>query len=281
MDLAQLDAEVCRFCHLGLAPSTHKASKAAVNRFSLFCAKFGFNDPFPVNESLLCRFVASLAQEGLALNTIKTYLAGIRHAQVIKGLPEPRQLDSMPWLRLLQSGVGRNRVAQGVPPARQRLPITLPMLRAMLDIWTATPNSESSSHSFNLAMLWAAASTCFFGFFRSGEITVPSRSTFDPLIHLAWGDVTVDGSSPPSSVRIHLKRSKCDQLGRGVNIFLGRSGSPTCPMEEIIRYVLLRGPAPGPFFWLADGSPLTKAAFVRHVRSALTTMGLGALVRRT
>ena len=119
MDLARLDAEVCRFCHLGLAPSTHKAYKAAVNRFSLFCAKFGFNDPFPVNESLLCRFVASLAQEGLALNTIKTYLAGIRHAQVIKGLPEPRQLDSMPRLRLLQSGVARNRVAQGVPPARQ------------------------------------------------------------------------------------------------------------------------------------------------------------------
>ena len=257
MDLARLDAEVCRFCHLGLAPSTHKAYKAAVNRFSLFCAKFGFNNPFPVNESLLCRFVATLAQEGLAPNTIKTYLAGIRHAQVIKGLPEPRQLDSMPRLRLLQSGVARNRVAQGVPPARQRLPITLPMLRTMVDIWTAAPNSESS-HSFNLAMLRAAATTCFFGFFRSGEITVPSRSTFDPLIHLAWGDVAVNGSSPPSSVRIHLKRSKCDQLGRGVDVFLGRSGSPTCPVEEIIRYVSLSGPAPGPFFRLADGSPLTK-----------------------
>ena len=150
------------------------------------------------------------------------------------------------------------------------------MLRAMLDIWTAAPNSESSSHSFNLAMLRAAASTCFFGFFRSGEITVPSRSTFDPLIHLAWGDVAVDGSLPPSSVRIHLKRSKCDQLGRGVDIFLGRSGSPTCPVEEIIRYVSPRGPAPGSFFRLADRSPLTKAAFVGHVRSALTTMGLGA-----
>ena len=36
---------------------------------------------------------ASLAKIGLALNTIKTYFAGVCHAQVIKSLPKPCQLD--------------------------------------------------------------------------------------------------------------------------------------------------------------------------------------------
>ena len=86
----------------------------------------------------------------------------------------------------------------------------------------------------------------------------------------------MDEASPPSAVRVHLKRSKCDQLGKGVNVFLGRTGSPACPVTEIVRFVSLRGPAPGPFFHFADGSPLTKAAFVNHVRTALSSMGVTA-----
>ena len=45
--------------------------------------------PFPVSESLLCYFVASLARQGLAPATIKTYLAGVRHAQIMRGFEEP------------------------------------------------------------------------------------------------------------------------------------------------------------------------------------------------
>ena len=41
------------------------------------------NDPFPVSESLLCYFVASLARQGLTPTTIQTYLAAVFHAQII------------------------------------------------------------------------------------------------------------------------------------------------------------------------------------------------------
>ena len=231
MDLAKLDAETCHFCHLGLTTSTHKAYKAAINRFSLFRVKYGFKDPFPVNESLLCRFVASLAQERLSPITIKTYLAGICHAQILKGLPEPRQSDTMPWLKLLQSGVAWEKAVRDEPPLRQCLPITPPLLLGMLDYWTATttPPSNSTAISFDFAMLRAAATMCFFGLFCSGEITVPSRAAFDERIHLTWRDVAVDEALPPSAVRVLLKHSKCDQLGKGVDVFLGRTGSPACP----------------------------------------------------
>lgn len=160
--------------------------------------------PFLVTELLLCHFVASLAKEGLAPNTLKTYLAGIRHAQVMRGLPEPAQMGPMPRLKLLQTGVTRERTTSGLP-VRIRLPITLPILRDILRVWVLPPY---------LAMLRAAVSICFFGFFCSGEITVPSVLAFDSHIHLAWGDVAVSDTVPPSVVRVHLKRSKCDQFGK-------------------------------------------------------------------
>ena len=239
MDLTKLDAEVCCFCHLGLATSTHKAYKAAINRFSLFCAKYGFNDPFPVNEFLLCRFVASLAQEGLSPNAIKTYLAGIRHAQILKGLPEPCQSDAMPWLKLLQSRVAWDKVVQGEPLIRECLPITLPLLLGMLYYWTTItiPPGNHIAISFNFAML--VATTCFFGFFYSGKMTVQLRTVFDEYIHLALEDVTADEAPSPSAIQIHLECSKCDQLERSINVFLGRTGSPACPVTETVHFVSL------------------------------------------
>ena len=41
-------------------------------------------------------------------------------------------------------------------------------------------------------MLWAASTLCFFGFLQSGEITVPTESSFDEGAHLTFDDVTVD-----------------------------------------------------------------------------------------
>ena len=52
------------------------------------------NDPFPVSESLLCYFVASLARQGLAPTTIQTYLAVVYHAQIIgASVSEPLPSD--------------------------------------------------------------------------------------------------------------------------------------------------------------------------------------------
>ena len=59
-----------------------------------FCFAFGVPVSFPVSETLLCYFVTSLARDGVAPATIRTYLAAVRHAQIIRGCPEPRVLVS-------------------------------------------------------------------------------------------------------------------------------------------------------------------------------------------
>ena len=33
---------------------------------------------------------------------------------------------------------------------------------------------------------------CYFGFLRSGEVVVPSESSYDPAVHMSYGDVRVN-----------------------------------------------------------------------------------------
>ena len=115
-----------------------------------------------------------------------------------------------------------------------------------------------------------------FFFFRAGEITVPAKRSFSISQHLAWGDVAVDSIDKPTMVKVHLKISKCDQLGKGVDVLVGRTSSKVCPVVACLSYIAVRGPGAGPFFRFQDGSPLTKAAFVWQVSQILTVAGLQA-----
>ena len=266
--MSALDEELHFYAHRGLAESTHRTYRAGVNKYISFCFAFHVNDPFPVSEATLCYFVVSMALQGLAPATVKTYLAAVRHAQVIRGFPDLRDGSSLPRLQLVQSGIRRERARQG-PPPRTRLPITPPILRRIKStLMAARPQARDDT------MLWAAATVCFFGFFRAGEITVPSASAYDSTIHLAWGDVTADAGTPPQKVRVFLKRSKTDQFGRGVEVWLGATGDDLCPVAAVLAYVVSRGSTPGPFFRCEDGSPLTKPRFVERVRVAMAAAGI-------
>jgi len=122
-------------------------------------------------------------------------------------------------------------------------------------------------------MLWAAVTICFFGFFCSGEITVPPIKSFNSAIHLSWGDVLMDNLSSPTLLRIKLRRSKTDQLGEGVYMYVGKTDSPLCPVGAGLDYMAALGWNPGPFFKFTNGQPLTKPRFTQEVQSALQCLG--------
>ena len=123
-------------------------------------------------------------------------------------------------------------------------------------------------------MLWAVACVCFFGFFRLGEITVPSDAAYDATSHTSIGDLAVDSHKNPKVIRIHLKKSKTDQLKKGADIFIGKTGNDLCPVSAMLAYVAIRGFREGPLFRFVDGRPLTKDRFIHHLRSALTGVGI-------
>ncbi len=60
-------------------------------------------------------------------------------------------------------------------------------------------------------------------FFRAVELTVPMRTSYNAIIHLTWGDVTIDNPKNPIRVCVFVKCSKCDQLGNGVHVYLGKT----------------------------------------------------------
>ena len=248
LDISHLDPAVQFFCKKGIADSTHKTYQSALRRFGTFCSSYGILSPFPVSEALLCYFAAAMGCERLAPQTIKTYLSAIRYMQIVLGLPEPKQFSSLPRLHLVQMGIKRNHSQHRPLSTKVRLPITPAILRRIKALWS----TKATDH--NKIMLWVAACLCFFGFFRAGEITIPTEKAFDPKTHLSWGDIAVDDITRPSVLQVSLKRSECDQFGQGVKVYIGQTGDMLCPVAAVLSFMASRGSGEGPFFSLLQWS---------------------------
>ncbi len=242
-----------------------------MRRFNSYCIHFSVSDPFPVNEMVLCSFAAYLADEGLAPQTIKTYLSAVRNTQLSLGFPDPRDQSSLPILKRVQAGISRIRLQNGAP-SKTRLPITIGILRQIKSHLDAAAYTDTE-------VFWAIATSAFFGFFRLGELILTSGSQWDhkrhvPLMGRRGGGYPDSHTAAPSFIQIHLKQSKCDQFGRGADVILGATGSDVCPVRAMLAYTTQRGAHPGPFFRLRDSSPALKPWFLKRLRSVLEAVGL-------
>ena len=115
--------------------------------------------------------------------------------------------------------------------ARPRLPVTPLLLTRIYHILLKYPTD------FDNIMIWAASLTCFFGFLRSGEITVPSLSGYDPSVHLNYNDILVDY---PCIIKVCIKASKTDPFRQGVDINLGKTGHLLCSFKNTLLPVVLK-----------------------------------------
>ena len=220
-----------------------------------------------MTEKLLCYFSTKLADDGLAPQTIKVYLSAIRSMQLSLGLPPPREESTLPVLRRVLDGIRRVR-ASGNRTPRIRMPITVAVLRqihAVLGSRVAEPDGLA---------FWAIATSAFFGFFRLGELLIGSEAEYSSASHLSWGDVALDSKVAATLVKIHLKRSKCDQFGAGADILLGRTGCLLCPVTAIIKFINCRGDSPGYFFIDGEKKPITKPRFIAQLRGYMKAAGL-------
>lgn len=71
-----------------------------------------------------------------------------------------------------------------------------------------------------------------------------------------------------------LRHSKTDQFGAGVRLYLGHMGDTLCPVAAVLGYLAIRPSNPGPLFVFQDGTPLTRAHLVTHIREALSSGGV-------
>ncbi len=258
LDVTALDHLVERYFHDALAPSTQRTYAPAQSRYINFC-HLVLISPFPVTEPGLCRFAAQSAQERLSHSSIKGYFSAIRHLQIARGFPDP-SISGMPRLEGVVRGIKASQ-ARAELSKKNRLSITPSILDAIRSHW------DQQGPTQDQVMLWAAASVCFFGFLRSGEITVQSDSSFDPKCHLTFGDVSVDDIVAPKLLRVHLKCSKTDPFRKGVDVFVGKMDNRLCPVTAMLAYLA------GFLFRFTDGRLLTKARFVGELRQVLSATG--------
>ena len=143
------------------------------------------------------------------------------------------------------------------PKRIARLPKTPKHLVQLKEVWS----NEGSR--FDGLMFWAAKSLCFFDFMCSGELTIPSATSYDEGAHLSFNNVAVDGIQSPRMLRMHIKASKTDPFRVGVNIYVGRTGNLLCLVSAVLHYMVARRPGSGPFFKFEMEIP-----FVQKVQKA-------------
>lgn len=221
----------------------------------------------PTSEDTLCKFAAFLASKKIKHQTIKCYLSGIRFQHIIRHLSDPF-LKDMPRLQYVLRGIKKDRSIHPQQSQYKRLPVSPTILLQVHSVLTSSPCTHDT------LMLWAAALLCFYGFLRSGEITIPSANAYDPTVHLNFTDLSFDAPVNPSIIRVNLKASKTDPFRVGVQIYIGKTTGPLCPIAAMLAYLAVRGSVHGLLFHHADGSPLTKAKFVSGFRSKLSQAGL-------
>ncbi len=140
----------------------------------------------------LCLLVAFLAEEKVAHRSIKSYLSAVRHLQISQGLRDPH----ISHLEQVLMGIKSTQAKRGLKP-KPRLPNTPEVLRKRQSVWA------SEAESFDHVMLWAASVVCFFGFFRAGELTVPSDTAYDPSLSLVTRlDIAVGSLTRPSLLQV-------------------------------------------------------------------------------
>ena len=191
-------------------------------------------------------------------HSVKHELDALRSWHVDLGL----SLDGFSQGRLERAVRGIKR-SLGLRPATSKLPITLPLLRAILE---ALPRSSSLS-AWDRQVVAAAFAISFACFLRCGEVTWDAANPTSLLV----GSITWHAAY----AILLLPASKTDPFRLGAPLVVPRVGGIKCPYAALRLICPPERHASVPLFGLQDGlRPLTRSTFLHHLRLAISHLGL-------
>jgi hypothetical protein len=134
----------------------------------------------------------------LSHNSIQTYLSALKFVHTLRGF-DCDHLSEDKLAKLLLKGAEHSSESFISHPNTRRA-MTLPLLLTLGRRIAAT-----DWPALDKQVIWAAATTGFFGSVRMGEILASAEKSFSPASDLLWQDVRC---SSPNSLLLHLKNPK-------------------------------------------------------------------------
>ncbi|SNX87255.1 uncharacterized protein MEPE_05965 [Melanopsichium pennsylvanicum] len=210
------------------------------------------HDPSPSSPTTLIEWVAHHYRAGKTYNTLKRDLVVLKSWHIDLGLSSAA-FDSERLERVVR---GFKRIV-GTPLPVAKLPITLPLLRRLVQALHSVCPSQHDRRMYRAAFCLAFA--CFL---RSGELTWEAQGP--NVLTIA----AVSFAEDLSFATITLPASKTDPFRQGVTLTAPAVPLSTCAVSAL--RIICAGRRPhDPLFTLEGGEPFTRAAFVAILRRCL------------
>ena len=256
----------------GTSPVTQRSYKAGIRQYHKFCRQSSLRS-IPTFEKTILLFSTHLAIHGLSYATIKVYLSAVRHAHVTEGYYNIFDSRFTPRVQQLLKGIRKE--SSITKSTRKRLPITMGIMQKIKHLLTKQPATYQSK------MLWADCCVAFFGFLRVSEFTVTSQHSYDQAYHLSLADLTLDNRCSPTTVQLCIKQSKTDPYREGASVFLSKTNKSICPVDAIVKYLIIRGKRNGPLFLWPNGMKLTRPLFASALANILRKLNISPQLYNT
>ena len=214
-ELASLDSPELRKLAEGIqnsvlgtkAPSTTKKYLAAFRHWKQWATSHNIV-VFPVKEAFLALYLQSIAETAKSKSAVEEAVNSISWAHQMAGVPSP---TASTFVKSTVQGLQR-KLAR---PVVKKLPVTVAMLEAIVD------NAEHSGSLTDLRL----ATACVVGY--------AAFLRFNELVHIKAEDIKVE----EGFMSIQIPQSKTDQLRKGNEVVVSRTGSKLCPVSIIERYM--------------------------------------------
>jgi hypothetical protein len=246
-----------------LAKSTWAKYSTALNVFCCFEAYTRKVSSWPLPITVCRSFVIwCFDKRKLAPSSIKSYLSGLKFITNLRGFPSEYIVEDFIIKQLLK---GAGKISLGIPSKNTRRVVTFPLLTSL-----GTRIANKDWDPLTKQVLWAAATTAFFGSLRLGEILAPSESGHSPLSDLTWNDVK---ASSDSSILIRIKQPKSGEKVEYVDLFQfpGYGCCPVLALKNLRKKQIEAGvyDPTQPVFRFGDGKNLTMHQFNSTLRLLL------------
>ncbi|SOV06283.1 uncharacterized protein UDID_19507 [Ustilago sp. UG-2017a] len=248
----------------GLASSTRQRAGGSPSAFHAFCMrKFGFGTScFPASSTQLLEWLAHLSASGRSFHTAKHVLGALWSHHVDLGL----DVTSFGCSHLERALRGYKHL-HGVHRTGSKLPITLPLLRRILE----AVSGFADLYPRDCLVFQAAFALAFACFLCSGELIWGPNS--DPATCLTVSSVEWERDHAV----ITLPASKTDPFRQGVKVIAPEVGGIECLAARLWQLTSGRPPSE-PLFGLGPSSMATfpRATFISTLKRIIQAVGLPA-----